>query len=46
MFADDEINIIDRKKNNGHPLVEGYKDGNYDGAKPGSSSGTSYTVIA
>ena len=45
MFADDEINIIERGKNNGHPLVEGYKDGNYDGAKPGSSSGTSYSVI-
>ena len=45
MFADDEINIIGRGKNNGHPLVEGYNDGNYDGAKPGSSSGTSYSVI-
>lgn len=31
-YSDDEINIIQRKKNYGHPYVIGYStDGNYDG---------------
>jgi PQQ-dependent dehydrogenase (s-GDH family) len=35
-FSDDELNIIDRRKNYGHPVVIGYAaDGNYDGARAG-----------
>lgn len=30
-FSDDEVNIIERQKNYGHPLVVGYNDGNYNG---------------
>jgi glucose/arabinose dehydrogenase len=30
-FSDDEVNIIDKGKNYGHPLIIGYADGNYDG---------------
>ena len=30
-FSDDEINIIERGRNFGHPLIIGYADGNYDG---------------
>ncbi|MGI8636443.1 MAG: PQQ-dependent sugar dehydrogenase, partial [Segetibacter sp.] len=30
-FSDDEINIIERQKNYGHPLIIGMNDGNYDG---------------
>ena len=40
-FSDDEVNIIERGKNYGHPLVIGYSsDGNYDGAKAGPSNGS------
>jgi glucose/arabinose dehydrogenase len=31
-YSDDEINIIQQFKNYGHPLIEGFVDGNYDGA--------------
>ena len=30
-YSDDEINIIEKGMNYGHPLVIGYADGNYDG---------------
>jgi PQQ-dependent dehydrogenase (s-GDH family) len=30
-FSDDEINIIEKGKNYGHPLILGYAEGNYDG---------------
>ncbi|MCE7066645.1 PQQ-dependent sugar dehydrogenase [Dyadobacter sp. CY326] len=30
-FSDDEVNIIKRGKNYGHPLIIGYPDGNYNG---------------
>ena len=29
-FSDDEINILEKGKNYGHPLVLGFADGNYD----------------
>ena len=37
-FSDDEVNIIEKGKNYGHPLVIGANDGNYDGAAAGASS--------
>ena len=30
-FSDDEVNIIGKGNNYGHPLISGYADGNYDG---------------
>ncbi len=48
-FSDDELNIIEKQKNYGHPLVIGYNDGNYDGARAGQirypySGGTNSTL--
>jgi PQQ-dependent dehydrogenase (s-GDH family) len=37
-FSDDEINIIEKGKNYGHPLIIGYKDGNYNGLAAGVSA--------
>jgi trimeric autotransporter adhesin len=35
-FSDDELNIIERRKNYGHPIVVGYAaDGNYNNARAG-----------
>ncbi len=36
-YSDDEISIIVRKGNSGHPLVIGYADGNYDGLAAGTT---------
>jgi len=41
-FSDDEVNIIEKGKNYGHPLIIGYADGNYDGL---AACATSYTSI-
>ena len=41
-YSDDEINIIEKGKNYGHPLVIGYADGNYDGL---ASSVTPYKEV-
>lgn len=40
-FGDDEINIIQKGKNYGHPLVIGYNDGNYNGLAAGVTSHSS-----
>jgi PQQ-dependent dehydrogenase (s-GDH family) len=38
-FSDDEVNIIKKSANYGHPLVIGYStDGNYDGAGAGNTT--------
>jgi trimeric autotransporter adhesin len=47
-YSDDEINIIEKFKNYGHPWIEGYVDGNYDGTYAAStdssvSAGAPYT---
>ena len=30
-YGDDEVNLIEKGRNYGHPLIIGYNDGNYDG---------------
>jgi PQQ-dependent dehydrogenase (s-GDH family) len=40
-FSDDEINIIKKGGNYGHPLVIGYVDGNYDGLSAAATSADS-----
>lgn len=37
-FSDDEVNLIEKGKNYGHPLIIGYADGNYDGLAAGVSN--------
>jgi PQQ-dependent dehydrogenase (s-GDH family) len=36
-FSDDEVNILEKGKNYGHPLIIGYADGNYDGLAASAS---------
>ncbi|TGD79867.1 PQQ-dependent sugar dehydrogenase [Hymenobacter wooponensis] len=36
-FSDDEINLIEKGKNYGHPLVLGFADGNYNGLAAAAS---------
>ncbi|UOQ71813.1 PQQ-dependent sugar dehydrogenase [Hymenobacter cellulosilyticus] len=36
-YSDDEINLLEKGKNYGHPLVIGLADGNYDGLAAGAS---------
>ncbi|KAA3436429.1 PQQ-dependent sugar dehydrogenase [Rufibacter hautae] len=37
-FSDDEINVVERGKNYGHPLIIGYQDNNYNGLAAGVSN--------
>lgn len=37
-FSDDEINLIEKGKNYGHPLVIGYNDGNYNQLAAGATA--------
>lgn len=37
-FSDDEVNIIEKGKNYGHPLIIGFADGNYNGLAAASSA--------
>ncbi|WP_256003917.1 PQQ-dependent sugar dehydrogenase [Pedobacter deserti] len=41
-YSDDEINLIQRGANYGHPLVIGYADGNYSGLAASVSSNQDY----
>jgi glucose/arabinose dehydrogenase len=42
-YSDDEINIIEPFRNYGHPLIEGFVDGNYNG---NSVQGTTTSISA
>jgi glucose/arabinose dehydrogenase len=42
-YSDDEINVIESFKNYGHPLIEGFADGNYNG---NSVQGTTTSISA
>jgi len=41
-YSDDEINIIQKGKNYGHPLIIGFNDGNYNGLAAGVSDKNEY----
>ncbi|HYM94012.1 MAG TPA: PQQ-dependent sugar dehydrogenase [Chitinophagaceae bacterium] len=46
-YSDDEINIIERDKNYGHPLVIGYaSDGNYNGSDAGTPNNSPASSLA
>jgi PQQ-dependent dehydrogenase (s-GDH family) len=36
-YSDDEVNLIEKGRNYGHPLIIGYADGNYNGLAAGVS---------
>ncbi|MEI6950476.1 PQQ-dependent sugar dehydrogenase [Paraflavisolibacter sp. H34] len=36
-YSDDEVNLIEKAGNYGHPLIEGYADGNYNGLAAGAT---------
>lgn len=42
-YSDDEINVIESFKNYGHPLIQGFVDGNYNG---NSVQGTTTSISA
>lgn len=42
-YSDDEINIIEPFRNYGHPLIQGFVDGNYNG---NSAQGTNTSISA
>jgi glucose/arabinose dehydrogenase len=42
-YSDDEINIIEAHRNYGHPLIEGFVDGNYNG---NAAQGTNTSISA
>lgn len=44
-FADDEVNIIEKGRNYGHPLVIGYADNNYNGFAAGVTAHSSLPGI-
>lgn len=45
-YSDDEINILKRDRNYGHPLVIGYfADNNYNGSKAGHNNGADVTSM-
>jgi len=45
-YSDDEINIIKRDRNYGHPLVIGYAaDNNYNNSKAGHNNGADATIM-
>lgn len=41
-YSDDEINLIEKGANYGHPLIIGYPDGNYDGLAASVSTEKGY----
>jgi len=41
-YSDDEVNLVQKGRNYGHPLVIGYPDGNYDGLAASVSTEANY----